>query len=85
MSETTIPRFQEAYEYSKKGLSVKEIAHRMDISPSTVYAYIRFGKDPQKYHNKIERRRERRKSNKLKRGGTVYLRDIESNLRNRGR
>ena len=85
LSETTIPRFQEAHEYFKNGLSAKEIAHRMGVSLSTVYAYIRFGKDPQKYYSKIERRKKRRKSNKLKRRGTVFLKDIESSLRNLGR
>jgi len=83
LSDTTIFRFQEAYEHFKNGLSVKEIAHRMDISPSTVYAYLRFGKNPQKYHKKIEKRRERREVEKLKKRGTVYLKDVESNLRNR--
>ena len=84
LSETLPPRFQEAYEYFKKGLSVKEIARRMGISPSTVYAYIRFGRDPQIYHKKINKRRERRRLGKLKkRRGTVYLKDMESNLRMR--
>ena len=70
-----MPRAQQAYEYSEKGLSVKEIAEKMNIAPSTVHAYIHFGRKPQTYHKKMERRRQRRRSTKFKRR-TVYLKDV---------
>ena len=84
MPEMSILRFQEAYGYFKQGLSVKEIAHKMSIAPSTAHTYIGWGKDPRKYYVRIERRNERRKERrKLEKTnrGAIYVKDIKSDLR----
>lgn len=74
-------RFQKAFDYYNKGLAVKQIAQVMQISPSTVQTYILWGKEPKKYQKKIERRRVRRRIDKLKKRGIVYVKDVKQNLK----
>ena len=82
MPETIPRRPKEAYNLFKKGLSVKQIAQKMSISPSTVRSYIYFARSPKKYLDKMTRRREKRiMKKKMKRQkGSIYLKDVKADL-----